>query len=426
MLQKFNSIEKISGSLILPGDKSISHRAIIFSSLAEGTSIISNLSSAEDVNSTRKCFEQLGVDFELRNQKLLVKGKGYKKLKEPAESLNAGNSGTTARLISGVLINQNFESVITGDESLSKRPMQRIIDPLTRMNGKIHGSSKNTLPLNISPSGNICAVDYELPVASAQVKSAVLISGLHLDEVTTVIEKIPSRNHTEKMLGLNFVNRNGRIISSVSKKNYPVAREYFVPSDISTAAFFIVLTLLSKNSELIIKNISLNETRTGFLNTLIKMGGEINITNKDEMAGEEFGDLIVKSSRLSNIEIPDEIIPNIIDEIPILTIAGLCAEGKFEISNASELRGKESDRILSICENLKLNGINIIENENGFSFIGKQKIKSGNFRSFGDHRIAMAFSILSLLLADGGSVEGFDCVKISNPGFLDQLKNVVK
>src|SRR3990172_6946968 len=303
MLQKFNSIGHISGELTLPGDKSVSHRAIIFSSLAKGISVISNLSSAEDVNTTRKCFEQLGVNFELRNQKLVVKGKGFKKFRKPPESLNAGNSGTTARLIGGVLINQDFDSVLIGDESLSKRPMKRIIDPLTKMNGKIQGSFTNTLPLKIFPSDNISAVHYKLPVASPQVKSAVLLAGLHLEEETTVIEKIPARNHTEKMLGLKVVKIGNEIITSVSRENYPSAKEYFVPSDISTAAFFIVLTLLSQNSELIIRNILLNETRTGFLDILKNMGGQISVINRNDISGEEFGDLIVKSSRLNNIEI---------------------------------------------------------------------------------------------------------------------------
>ena len=425
MVQEFEKISRIQGELVLPGDKSISHRALIFSAMAKGESRILNLSNSEDVRSTKECFEALGIEFNGDNKELIIEGKGLGNFAMPVKPLYSGNSGTTARLMSGLLVAQNFKSIITGDSSLSQRPMKRVITPLTAMGGKITCSDNDTLPITINPGGKLKAIKYELPVSSAQIKSAVLIAGLHIDDTTSVIEKVQSRDHTEKMLGLKVEKNEEGIISYSSKKNYPEPKEYFIPSDISTAAFFIVLTLLSENSSLTLKNISLNETRTGYINVLKKMGGYIKIDNKQEKAGEEFGDIFVKSSKLNNVKIPEEIIPNMIDEIPVLAIAGIFADGKFEISNASELRKKETDRIKAICENLKLLDLIVDEYESGFSISGKPKNIKAEFQSYDDHRIAMAFGILSMLLDRGGKVNGFRSVKISNPQFLQQLKKMV-
>ena len=424
-MQTFNKIEKVKGELNLPGDKSISHRSLMFSALAKGKSRILNLSDGEDVKSTQKCLEILGVDFESEKDAVIVNGNGFKGFKSPVLQLNAGNSGTTARLISGILAAQNFKSEIIGDNSLSQRPMKRIIDPLTLMGGKVTGTENFTLPLKIFPSGDLHPITYEMPVASAQVKSAVLMAGLHLEGDTVVIEKVPSRDHTERMLGLKTEKVNGNNSILVSKKNYPVANNYFVPSDISTASFFIVLTLLTKNSSLMILNISLNETRTGVLNVLKEMGADIQYNNVHSVAGEPIGDIIIKSSRLKNIEIKAEIIPNIIDEIPILAVAGIFAEGDFMIRRAAELRGKESDRIKAVCDNFMMLGLEVEEFEDGFSLKGRIKNTNPIFKSYNDHRIAMSFGILSLLLKDGGKVENFSCANISNPNFLTQLRSVV-
>lgn len=426
MIQEFKKINKVQGELKLPGDKSISHRAILFSAMADGESRIINLSGAGDLNSTQECCRDLGVKFIYDKNDLVVSGKGIKNFTAPIKPLFAGNSGTTARLITGLLACQDFKSIITGDSSLSKRPMQRIIDPLKEFGAELISSENNTLPLTISPSNNLKAINYTLPVASAQVKSGVLIAGLHLDEVTSVTEKNPSRNHTEKMLGLRVEKSKQGIVSYSSKSNYPKPKEYFIPSDVSTAAFFIVLTLLSKNSFLTLRNVTLNESRTGYLEILKKMGASIEIENKEEKAGEEFGDLVVKSSKLSNIKIPGNLIPNIIDEIPILAVAGIFADGEFEISNASELRTKESDRIKTICENLRLLDLTVDEKDDGFSIKGDIKNIKVEFQCNDDHRIAMAFSVLSMLLENGGKVNGIDCVKISNPGFLKQVNRVAK
>jgi 3-phosphoshikimate 1-carboxyvinyltransferase len=424
MEQQFNKVNKIEGSLSLPGDKSISHRSVIFSSLAEGKSVIHNLGNGEDVKSTVSCFASMGVSFETQNDSLIVKGLGLKNLKHPLNPLDAGNSGTTSRLISGILVNQDFDSEIIGDESLSRRPMQRIIAPLTLMGADIQASPTGTLPLKIFGSKLLNPIEYEIPVASAQVKSCIILSGLHLANESKVIETIPSRDHTERMLGLKVTHEGHKKIIHVSNKDYPLPNEYYVPGDISTAAFFLPLALLTPDSELLIKNVSLNETRIGVITILKAMGGSITSDNIKQNNGETTGDLLIKSSRLHNIEISSDLIPNIIDEIPILTIAGILAEGKFSIRNAKELRGKESDRITAICYNLKHLGLNVTEFEDGLTCDGQITNPFPVFESFEDHRIAMSFGILSLLLINGGKVNNFNSVAISNPDFIKQLKTI--
>jgi 3-phosphoshikimate 1-carboxyvinyltransferase len=430
MIKDINKIEKVSGVLELPGDKSISHRAVMFSSMADGISKIYNLSNGEDVKSSQKCFSQLGAEIKQEDGYISVRGCGFKGFKKSLLPLDSGNSGTTARLISGILIAQDFETTLIGDESLSLRPMKRVITPLTAMGGKILAAENFTLPLKYYPAEQLNAISYELPVASAQVKSAVLLAGLHLDAPTAVIEKIPSRDHTERMLGLKVVNSEKGKINYASRENYPVPKEYLVPSDISTAAFFIILTVLAPNSSLTIKNVSLNETRTGIIDILKKMGARIEVENYREVAGEPLGDIIVYSSKLQNVNIEEEIIPNIIDEIPVLAIAGLFAAGSFKIRNASELRSKESDRINALCHNFKLLELEVEEYQDGFtihgSLPGKIAGKTVMFESFKDHRIAMAFSILSFLLDAGGKINNFDCVSISNPDFLEQIKSITR
>ena len=426
MEQRFNNISRVEGSLIIPGDKSISHRSVMFSSIAEGESKIHNLGNGEDVKSTMNCFSAMGVEFEDKNNMLVVKGRGYKKLIKPDVPLYAGNSGTTTRLITGILINQEFDTIITGDESLSRRPMKRIIDPLTLLGGIINSTPEGTLPLRISGSQTIIPIEYKLPVASAQVKSAVLFAGLYLNDETRVIENISSRDHTERMLGLKITEEGQKKIIHVSKKNYPEQNEYFVPGDISTASFFIILTLLADNSELRLVNVSLNETRTGIINILKMMGGNIETENIKLNSGEPSGDLIIRSSKLHNIEIPSEIIPNIIDEIPVLAVAGIFADGIFSVRNAKELRGKESDRIKAVCYNLKHLDLNVTEFEDGFEFDGEMNNPFPVFDSFNDHRIAMSFGILSLLLNNGGKVDNFSSVSISNPDFIRQLKIITR
>ncbi|MEE9430041.1 MAG: 3-phosphoshikimate 1-carboxyvinyltransferase [Melioribacteraceae bacterium] len=428
MIQEFEKKKQVNGNLELPGDKSISHRAVMFSSLAKGKSEIYNCLMSEDVISTINAFKTMGCEIEITDEKIIVEGKGIDGLQKSDKELYLGNSGTTTRLIAGILSAQKYPTTLTGDASLSIRPMKRIIEPLQLMEADITGED-DCLPLQINPVKKLKPIEYELPMASAQVKSCVLLAGLFSDEKTCVIENKVSRNHTETMLGLEVVEENNKRKIYSSKENYPKSGNVFVPSDISTAAFFIVLTLLSKNSELRLPNVSLNETRIGIISILKKMNGNIELENVKTLNGEKRGDLIVKSSELMNVEIPKEIIPNIIDEIPILAIAGLFAKGNFTIRNAKELRHKESDRISSVCNNLKLFGLDITEQEDGFKII-KDGLNNnfGNekptFESYEDHRIAMAFSVLSVLLENGGSINDFECVNISNPDFLKQLNSI--
>lgn len=425
MKKTFSKIKSVKGELNLTGDKSISHRAIIFSAMASGKSAIKNLSQGFDVISTLIMMHNLGAGVLTENRNVIITGMGYKGFETPSSELYCGNSGTTARLVSGLLAAQNFSSELIGDESLSKRPMKRIIEPLMEMGAQFSTTENYTLPFTINPVKKLISITYEMPVASAQVKSAILIAGLHLEDETVVIEKDKTRNHTELMLGLPVKTENEKIILSSSSKYYPKANEYFIPGDISTSAFHIVLTLLTPNSVLKINNVSLNPTRTGFIEVLKQMGANITYENIRYSSNEPFGNVIVKSSTLNNVKIDSELIPNIVDEIPILTIAGIFAEGDFEIRNAKELRVKESDRIKSLCYNLNLLGLEVEEFEDGFVISGSVKKSDLTFESFGDHRIAMAFSVLSMLLDNGGEVNDFECVNISNPKFDEQIKSII-
>jgi 3-phosphoshikimate 1-carboxyvinyltransferase len=293
------------------------------------------------------------------------------------------------------------------------------------MGGKIFSSDNGTLPLDIKPNAGLKAINYELPVASAQVKSTILFAGLHADGITTVIETIPTRDHTRRLLGLKIEKSiDSKTIHYSSRENYPEPKECFVTGDISSAMFFIVLALLTENSEVVFRNVCLNPTRTAAINLLKSMGANIQTEQKDESNNETYGDLIVKTSKLSNVNIKPEMIPLIIDEIPALAVAGLFAEGEFELRNAVELKVKESDRIKSLCYNFSQLGLNLEEFNDGFRISGQIKKKNPTFKSINDHRIAMAFAVLSCVLEDGGSVDGFEFASVSNPDFLNQLKQI--
>jgi 3-phosphoshikimate 1-carboxyvinyltransferase len=424
MIKKTERIKSVKGEINLPGDKSVSHRAVMFSAMAKGKSVVKNYLNSEDVNSTINCFRNLGCKIEQTDSELIIYGKGYKGFSEPSTFLDAGNSGTTTRLISGILAAQNFKTTIIGDASLSKRPMKRVVEPLKFMGAKIEPSKQGTLPITIYPSNNLHSVEFDMQIASAQIKSAVLLAGLHLEEETVVVEHSRTRNHTETLLGLQVDEFNGfrKIYSSV--KNYPQPSEYIVPSDISTAAFFIVLALNLSGSELLLHDVLLNETRIGIIKILKNMGGNIIVENERESCGEKLGDIRVFAGELTNIEIGKEIIPNIIDEIPILAVAGLFAEGKFVIKNAEELRYKESDRITAMCENFKKLGLVCTEYEDGFEVEGKVTNENVLLESFGDHRIAMAFAILGFIVGKGICINNFESVAVSNPDFLKQIENI--
>lgn len=424
MILTTKKIPSVLGTLFLPGDKSISHRSIMFASMADGISTVKNCLLSQDLHSTINCFRAMGCKIDINDETIVVEGRGFRGLREPESDLDCGNSGTTTRLIAGILSAQKFSSTLIGDESLSVRPMNRIVDPLKLMGADISVSEKGTLPMLINGVQDLNAIEYTMPVASAQVKSAVLLAGLFNEERTCVIEKAATRNHTERMLNLEVeeFEDHRRIYSS--RKNYPVPGEYIVPSDISSASFFIVLTLLSKNSELLIKNILLNQSRTGILTVLKSMGASIEIVDKKISSGEDYGDLIIKSSDLKNINIDKDIIPNIIDEIPVLSVAGLFAEGEFRLRNAEELRYKESDRIKTVCDNYRLLGVDVQEYEDGFTIGGRINNTEQPLESYGDHRIAMTFAILGSLLNKSLQIKDFECAAVSNPEFINQLESI--
>ncbi|MGA9405890.1 MAG: 3-phosphoshikimate 1-carboxyvinyltransferase [Bacteroidota bacterium] len=412
----------LRGEITVPGDKSISHRAVMIGSLSEGTTEVVGFLNAADPRSTLECIQAMGIETAMTPTSLHIVGKGLHGYRQPKAPLNAGNSGTTIRLLSGILSGQKFSTQISGDQYLVRRPMKRIIDPLTEMGANIVGTDKFTAPLKIFPSEKLHGITYELPVPSAQVKSAVLFAGLFAEGMTTVEESQGSRDHTERMLGLTSTRTNDKMsVSVVGGKQIP-AKQFFIPGDPSSAAFFVVAGLVAQNSEILIKNVGINPTRTGFLDVLRSMGGNISIENERHIGGEPIGDIAVKSSALrSNLTLEGSIIPNIIDEIPILAVAGAFAVGTFEVRGAFELRNKESDRIGAVCENLSLMGLEVEEREDGFAFDSKNRLIPSSFDSFGDHRIAMAFGVAAASLQGESTLKDSGCVDISFPAFWDTL-----
>ncbi len=410
------------GSVQLPGDKSISHRAAIFAALGEGESRFENFSQNDDCRSTLQCLRQLGIEVMQSGEHVAVKGKPLTQWRRPAQSLYAGNSGTTARLLSGVLIHLPFATQLTGDESLSRRPMRRITDPLRAMGARIE-SNEGHLPLTFSPAEKISGIEYRLPVASAQIKSAVALAGLYADGVTRIIEETPSRDHTERMLRLQVTQQDGkRIIEVTGGASIPDV-SMTIPGDISSAAFFIVGALLTPDSDITVHNVSLNPTRTAYLDVLQQMGASLEIKHIRDTP-EPMGHIRARYSPLQNHPIPAHLVPNLIDEIPILTLAGLKAAGRFEIKDARELRVKETDRIHAMVHNLKQCGITVDEKDDGYSFCGPQKIKESPVKTFGDHRIAMTFAIAARVFNTALSLDNPDCVSVSFPEFYTLLNNI--
>jgi 3-phosphoshikimate 1-carboxyvinyltransferase len=415
----------LRGEVKLPGDKSITHRAMMISALADGTSEIVGFSSAADPMSTLDCLRSLGVEGRITSESLLIRGRGLKKLLKPERVLDTGNSGTTIRLLTGILAGQAFSSTITGDDALRKRPMKRVIDPLTQMGARIEATVTQTPPLKISPTNRLQGIDYVLPVPSAQVKSAVLLAGLHAEGTTRVTEPVATRDHTERMLGLTVKDSAGtRIVEVIGGQNLE-ARRFNVPGDISAATFFIVAGCLVPGSELHIAGVGLNPTRTAILSVLLDMGAKIQIEKIESSDPEPIGNITVRGSHLRNVRISPGLIPSLIDEIPALAVAGALARGRFEIRGASELRVKESDRVKSISENLKKLGVQVEEYDDGIAFEGENElIPSTSLDSYGDHRIAMAMGVVSLVAAKEVQICGAECVDISFPGFWDVLNSL--
>jgi len=415
----------VSGTLTLPGDKSISHRYALIASIAEGTSRIRNYSTGADCHSTLGCVRALGIEVEGGGTEFVIHGRGLDGLRQPAGDLDAGNSGSTIRMISGILAAQPFRSRIFGDESLSRRPMRRVIEPLAQMGAAIRAREDKFPPLEIS-GAPLHAIDYVLPVPSAQVKTCVLLAGLYAEGRTTVTEPMRSRDHTEIALrefGADLSVE--RLTISIKGRPKLVARDLIVPSDLSSAAFFLVAALLVPGSELTIRGVGLNPTRSALLDFLVGMGAGIGIPELESRNGELVGDIVVRHSALRGGTIAGALTAALIDEIPVLAVLGAATEEGLTVKDASELRIKETDRIRTVVENLRRAGIAAEELPDGMVIPGRQKFRAAQFDSHGDHRIAMAFAV-GALAADGESViEGAEAASVSFPEFWNTLAGCV-
>ncbi|MFW5984873.1 MAG: 3-phosphoshikimate 1-carboxyvinyltransferase [Halanaerobiaceae bacterium] len=425
---KISKKKNLTGKVDIPGDKSISHRAIIFSSLAEGKSRIQGFLESEDCLHTLEAFRKMGINIEKINPgEYTVEGKGLKGLKEPSAVLDCGNSGTCMRIMTGLLSAQPFYSVLSGDESLRTRPMARIIEPLEKMGAQIWSRQKQQAPLSIKGQ-QLQAINYNLPVASAQVKSSLLLGGLFANGDMTLTEPGFSRDHTERMLAdAGIPLQKDGLTVNLPEGDYALAPlDIEIPGDISSAAFFVAAALLTENSEIEVNNIGLNPTRSGFLDVVEKMGGQIEVNNRRTSGGEPVADLRAKSSSLQGINIKGEIIPRLIDEIPIIAVLASRASGRTVIRDAEELRVKETDRIEAIVNELSKLGVKIAEFEDGMIIEGPTEFKGGQkLRSYGDHRIAMSLVVAGLTSRQPLTIENCDCIRTSFPQFQDLLFSLI-
>ncbi|MBC9783130.1 3-phosphoshikimate 1-carboxyvinyltransferase [Heliobacterium chlorum] len=420
----------LRGETEVPGDKSISHRAVMFGALAKGTTRVHRFLPGQDCLSTIDCFRKLGVSIEMPGPtEVLVHGKGLKGLQEPADILDVGNSGTTLRLITGILSGQSFFSVLTGDGSIRRRPMARVTKPLIEMGAAIRGrEGANKAPLAIYGTERpLKAIHYQSPVASAQVKSAILLAGLFADGKTRVTEPLLSRDHTERMLS-SFGAKLNRLDQGLTTEieSFPSlnGQEIEVPGDISSAAFLLVAASIVPGSELTLRNIGINPTRDGILDVLREMGANLHVENERLVAGEPVADITVQSASLKGTTVGGSIIPRLIDELPIIAVAALFAEGTTIIKDAAELRVKETDRIAVLAEELRKLGVTVEETPDGMIIPGNQQIQGGTVDSHGDHRIAMSLAVAGLLAADETVIHDAASIDVSFPGFAATLQSL--
>lgn len=391
--------------------------------MGEGTSRLLNYPTSADPQSTLSCLRQLGVEIEEDGGELLVHGRGHDAFRAPDRAIDCGNSGTAMRLLCGMLAGRTFGSVLQGDASLNSRPMERIALPLREMGARIHLTSGHA-PIHIDGGGNLHGITYRLPVPSAQVKSCVLLAGLHAKGRTTVIEELPSRDHTERMLGLATIEKDGERHVLVEQGMVIPARTWTVPRDFSAAAFFMVASIVAPSGMITMKQVGLNPSRSALLDVLQAMGARIDVSNESSHGGEPVGDLLVRPSELNGVRIDGEVIPILIDEIPILAVAGALADGRTEIRDAHELRVKETDRIRAMVDNLRLLGADVEEFDDGLAVEGPVALKGTEVPSYHDHRIAMAMGVAGLA-ADGETVvEDAACAGISFPSFWETLASV--
>lgn len=411
-------IKKAIGQIKVPGDKSISHRAVMLGSLANGVTEISGFLKGADCLSTIDCFRKMGIDIDINGENVTVHGNGLRGLKKPDEMLYTGNSGTTTRLLCGILAGQNFDTSITGDASIQKRPMGRVVKPLSMMGAKIENEY---CPLYITGT-KLHGIDYKMPVASAQVKTAIILAGLYADGETVIHEIEKSRDHTELMLsamGADLTVDNLDI--TVKPTNDLTAVNVDVPGDISSAAFFLVLGAIMPNSQITVTNVGINPTRTGIIDVLKDMDADITLENVHTSAGETVADITVRSSSLKGTTVGGDIIPRLIDELPIIAVAAVFADGQTVIKDAQELKVKETNRIRAVVDEFNKCGIDITETDDGMIINGGKSIHGADFKTYGDHRMAMSLTVLAQLADSESTLDDSDCACVSYPTFFDDF-----
>jgi len=422
-----SKINAFKGQITVPGDKSISHRSLILASQAIGKTYIKGMLEGDDVINTAEALRECGVLIEKQDDFWYVEGVGVGGLQKPSKALDVGNSGTGVRLLMGLLATYNFEVEFTGDESLKKRPMGRVITPLNKMGVTIK-SNDGKLPITVQGNDNLSPITYESPVASAQLKSCIILAGLNIAGKTSVIEKQKTRDHTELMLkyigaDIEVKEEGDSYISTISGQKELIAKDFIVPSDPSSAAFMIVAALIVPNSMIEVKNILMNDTRIGLIDTLIDMGGDIEIINQRNSAGEKIADLVVKSSRLTAVNVPASRAPSMIDEYPILSVAASVAEGTTVMNGVEELKVKESDRMASIINGLKSCGVDVDYTDDSISVTGGEVKGGALIETFMDHRIAMSFLVLGMVSDKKISIDDYRMIATSFPDFIDIMNN---
>ncbi len=416
---------QIEAEIVVPGDKSISHRAVLLAAISNGTCVIKGFLSSQDCQCTVQAMRSLGILIDQPNETSLMVHGQRGKFQPSSEPIDCGNSGTLMRLMCGLAATQPFETVLIGDASLSSRPMRRVIEPLTLMGASIEATESGTAPLKVR-GGSLYPVTYELPVASAQVKSAILLAALGAPGKTVIIEPIPSRDHTERILNYFLIETKretsprGQAIS-IYGEQIAESRDFSVPGDFSSAAFWMVAAAAQEGSSLLVRDVGLNETRTGALAVLLRMGAHVREVVQDTEKGEPRGEIHIQGTRLHGTVISGQEIPNLIDEIPILAVAGALAQGKTIIRDAHELRVKETDRLAAIAANLTEMGVDVVETEDGLEINGGAPLMGGRLKSYGDHRIAMAFAIAGMFADAETVIDDTDCIATSYPGFEQQL-----
>ena len=416
---KINPGGVISGRLAVPGDKSISHRAMMLGAIAEGETRVHGFLQGEDTLATAKAFRQMGVEIENDGTHVRINGVGLNGLQKSSSAIDLGNSGTSVRLMTGLLAGQTFDSELIGDKSLMTRPMLRVIKPLRSMSAEISCTDKGTLPINITGGSSLVGIEYELPVASAQLKSCLLLAGLYAEGTTTIIENQATRDHTERMLSafsFPIVRDKNRI--SICKAEKLIGTDINIPADFSSAAFFIVAATITPGSDIVLENVGVNATRNSMLKIMQLMGADIELINEREQSGEPVADIHIKSSELHGINIPEELVAIAIDEFPVILVAAACAKGETRLTGAGELRVKESDRIQAMLDGFIATGVQAEDTEDGMIIQGSP-FKGGVIDSHGDHRIAMAFAIAGLVSKEPIFVNDCENVATSFPGFVE-------